>query len=213
MTALGIALSPFAVIPAILLLFTRRRVATSVSFAAGWIAGVLTVTAVAVALTDVITLPDHPPGWASWTRIVLGVALVATGLVTLLRRSPEAAAPGWLTSLEQATPAQAARFGLLGSAANPKVALLALAGGFSIGAALDGMAKEVAAVTGFAAVAGSTSVLPVLAYVLLGEGVLDELGRLKDWLTARADTVVSVVLLVLGAGLAYKGLSVVLSHP
>ena len=205
--ALGVAISPFAVIPAILLLFTARPAPTSGGFGGGWISGVVVVTTLAVLLADLITLPDAPLRWASWTRIVLGVALVAAGLAKFLRRGGTAGSPSWLQSLESASPRTAVRFGLLSSAANPKVALLAVAGGFSIGAALDGPGTEVAAVIGFGMVAGSTALAPVTLYLAVGERVLRPLGRAKDWLMGNAATAMSVVLLVLGAALAYKGIS------
>lgn len=41
--ALGVALSPFPVVPAILLLFTPRAKATAGAFLAGWAAGILVI--------------------------------------------------------------------------------------------------------------------------------------------------------------------------
>ncbi len=206
--ALGIALSPFAVIPAVLLLFTPRPAATSGSFAGGWYGGIAVVTAAAVLLADLLSLPETPPTWLSWTRIALGLVLVLFGAYKLVKRDDDAPPPSWLTSLESATPASALRFGLVASAPNPKVALLAIAGGFSLGAELTGgAATEVVAVLLFALLASLTALLPVLAYAVLGEKALGPLGRGKDWLTARIGPIVSVVLVVIGAAVAYKGWS------
>ena len=81
--ALGIAVSPFAIVPAILLLFTARPGATSGAFGAGWYAGIAGVTFAAVLLADVVTLPDAAPAWATYTRIVIGAILIAKGISAL----------------------------------------------------------------------------------------------------------------------------------
>jgi threonine/homoserine/homoserine lactone efflux protein len=205
--ALGIAVSPFAIIPAILLLFSARPGSTSGAFGAGWFAGIAVVTLVAVLLGDLITLPDAAPRWATYTRIGLGALLVLVGLSKFVRRGGEAKQPAWLTTLETATPRSAARFGLIGSAANPKVALLAVAGGFALGADLHGLLQEVAAVVGFALVAASTALLPALAFAVRGERVLGPLGVAKDWLVSRIDVVMSVILVVIGLVLLTKGVT------
>jgi threonine/homoserine/homoserine lactone efflux protein len=205
--ALGIAMSPFAVIPAVLLLFTPRPAATSASFGAGWYAGIAVVTTAALLLADLLTLPETPPTWLSWTRVVLGAVLILFGAAKLVKRDDDASPPSWLTSLETAAPASALRFGVVASAPNPKVALLAVAGGFSLGAELSGGATEVAAVLAFALLASSTALLPVLAFAVLGERALHPLEKAKDWLIARIGPIVSVVLVVIGAAVAYKGWS------
>jgi hypothetical protein len=205
LVAVGVAASPFAVIPAVLLLFAPRSTACSAAFAAGWACGVGAVTALAVLLADVITLPEAPPTWASWTRVGLGAALVVTGLLKLRGGPDETGPPSWLRSLEGATPATAGRFGLLASARNPKVALLATAGGFAIGSGLQGPAREVLATLAFTLVASSTAVAPALLHAVLGERALRPLGRVKDWLTAHTDLALAVVLVAIGAALLWKG--------
>jgi threonine/homoserine/homoserine lactone efflux protein len=207
LAAVGVAVSPFAVVPAVLLLFSSRPVGCSGGFAAGWGLGVALVTTAAVLLADLLTLPASPPEWASWTRIVLGGTLVGLALFKLRGSRDGAGPPGWVRSLEGATPAGAARIGLLASAANPKVALLAVAGGFTLGAELTGPAREAVAIVLFAAVAASSATAPVLAYVLLGARVLQPLGRVRDWLTEHSTGVMAGVLVVLGVLLVWKGVT------
>jgi threonine/homoserine/homoserine lactone efflux protein len=207
LAAFGIAVSPFAVIPAVLLLFTSRPAACSAGFAAGWGTGVGSVTALAVLLGDLLTLPDTPPAWATWTRIVLGGALVVYGLGKLRGRSRGSDAPAWLQSLERATAAAAFRIGLVASAPNPKVALLAIAGGFSMGSVLHGPARELVGVLAFTGIATSTALLPVLAYLAFGARTLQPLGRAKDWLTSHTDVALATVMVVIGAVLLWKGVT------
>ena len=195
--AVGIATSPFAVIPAILLLFTRRPRACAGAFAGGWFVGVAVVTGLAVLLADLLTLPEVTPRWASWARVVFGVLLVA-GAWTFVRRSPDAPPPSWMATLEGSTPRRALRFGLIASAPNPKVTLLALAGGFAVGADATSLTEELIAVLVFALVATSTALVPLVAYLVRGDRALGTLGRAKD-------VVMSAIMVVFGILLVWKG--------
>ena len=58
--ALAIALSPFGVIVAILLLFTPRPRQSAGAFLSGWTVGIAGASGVSVALTSVIDLSDEP---------------------------------------------------------------------------------------------------------------------------------------------------------
>jgi threonine/homoserine/homoserine lactone efflux protein len=205
--ALGIAASPFPVVPA-LLLFTPRPRATSWSFLAGWFLGVGLVTAVAVLGADTVqALGSDDARWAAWARILLGVLLVGYGVKQWLGRREVAEPPSWMRSLGSATPASSFRLALLLSAANPKVLLLAIAGGVAIGTGTATGWGEAVAVLAFTAVASVSVALPVVSYAVGGERVLGPLGRAKDWLERNNAAVMSVVLVVLGLLVLQKGLT------
>jgi threonine/homoserine/homoserine lactone efflux protein len=203
--ALGIALSPFPIIPAILLLLTPRAAANAWSFLAAWVVGILAATTVFTLLTDVIEKQETSPVWVSWVRVVGGVALVVYGLLQWRSRNDNSDLPGWMASIERATPTSALRVGLLLSAANPKVVLIAAAGGLAIGAGSTSAWAEVATVLAFTAIAASTVAIPVVLYTLLGDRVLRPLTRAKDWLTTHNSAVMGLVLVVLGLLLLSKG--------
>lgn len=204
--ALGIAASPFPIIPAILLLFTARAKATSSSFLLGWVVGISVATGAFVLLAEVLGTRDQPAAWASWARIALGAVLVVLGVRQWLSRGAKESAPRWMQSIADATPGTALRLGLVLSAANPKILLLAAAGGLAIGSSeLD--ARGVAlAVALFTAVAASTVAIPVLLYLVRGERILGPLGVARDWLQANNAAVMAVVIVVIGVLLLVKGL-------
>lgn len=203
--ALGIAASPFPIVPAILLLFTPRPRATSGSFLGGWVVGVGAATAAFVVLAAVVEAAEETPTWASWGRLVLGALLVVVGVRQWLRRGAEKETPAWMRSLESAGPASAFRLGLLLSAANPKILLLAAAAGLVIGSDDAGTSARLAAVLGFTAIASSTVAAPLLLHTLLGERMLGPLTRAKDWLAEHNAAVMAVVVFVLGVLLVVKG--------
>lgn len=206
--ALGIAASPFPVVPAVLLLFTPRARATSWSFLAGWFLGVGVVAAVATLLAEwVQLLASGEARWPAYVRIVLGALLVAYGVKQWLGRRAVSEPPAWMRSLDSATPGTAVRLALLLSAANPKVLLMAAAAGVAIGTGPSTGWAEVLEVVVFTAVASVTVALPVVTYAVGGERVLGPLGRAKEWLERNAAAVMAVVLVVLGVLLLQKGLS------
>jgi threonine/homoserine/homoserine lactone efflux protein len=204
--ALGIAASPFPIIPAILLLFTPRARATSSSFLLGWVVGILVATGAFALLAEVLDTRDQPATWASWARIVLGAVLVVLGVRQWLGRRAKESTPQWMQSLADATPGAALRLGLVLSAANPKILLLAAAGGLAIGSSDLASGGVALAVALFAVVASSTVAIPVLLYLILGERILGPLGAVRDWLQANNAAVMAVVIVVIGVLLLVKGL-------
>lgn len=203
--ALGIALSPFPIIPAILLLFTRYPRRSSASFVAGWLIGIAVVTTAGVVLADVADAADETPVWASWARIIVGLVLVWLGLRQWWERAEPKEQPKWMRSLQEATPASALRLGVLLSAANPKVALLAIAGGLTIAADSTDALAEAVDVLVFAVVASITVAAPLLSYLVLGERVRSPLERAKAWLERNHAVAMAVVIIAIGVYLMVKG--------
>ncbi len=203
--ALGIAASPFPIIPAILLLFTSRPRTTTGGFLLGWVLGIVAATTTFAALVALIEPRDETPAWVSWTHISLGLLLVLLGVWQWATRHEKTSAPAWMQAINDATPARALRLGLLLSAANPKVLLLTAAGGLEIDSAGLSRAGAVVTIALFAAVAASTVSMPLVLYAVMGERMLGPLTRAKDWLGLHHAAVMAVVITVIGVYLAVKG--------
>lgn len=204
--AVAIAASPFAMLPAILLLFTDRPRASSSAFLAGWAGGLLVATTVAVLLSEVIETGGYAPAWVSWARLVAGVALVVFGVRQWFSRAAKAE-PRWMSALSTMRPRAALRLGLLVSAANPKVLLMCVAAGITIGSSTVAPGLVVAWVLGFVAVASLSVAVPLAAFVILGERALPVLDRLRDWLQRNSSALMAVVITVIGVVLVTEGLS------
>jgi len=203
----GIAASPFPVIPVILLLLTPRATANAAAFLGGWAGGILTGTVAFVLLESVIERLDEPPTWLSWTRVALGTALVVLGARQWLSRAKEQPAPAWMQSLESATPRSAGRLGLLLSLANPKILLFCAAAGMTIGASATSAPETVLGAVLFALAASVSVAVPFAAHLVLGDRATAPLQRANTWLTVHNATVMAVVLLVIGALVLVKGLA------
>lgn len=205
--ALAIAVSPFPILPAILLLFTERPKPTGLAFLAGWAAGVLAATAVFLVLSDVLASGSaQPRTWLSWLRVLLGVALLFLAAKQWAGRGKGKEPPGWMAGLGQASPASALRLAVMLAAANPKILVFAAAGGVAMGAAQPSLPQAAGALLLFSAVGALGVAVPVLGYVVLGERVRGPLRRAKEWLEANMAAVTAVVFAVIAALLLVKGI-------
>lgn len=205
--ALGILLSPFPVVPVILLLLSDRATATGTAFLATFVAGVALVTTVFVLLSELIDFPEHPPNWASWTRIGLGTALIVLAVRQWLTRDPDGKQPAWLASVESASPGRAAQLGLLLSVANPKVLVLAAGGGLVLGAGDTTGVGTAALILLFAALSAAAVAVPVLLHVVLGDRIRPVLVAARDWLQRNNSTITTIVIGAVGLLVAGNGVS------
>jgi threonine/homoserine/homoserine lactone efflux protein len=203
--AVGVAISPIPVIAVILMLFAPRARATSIGFAIGWLIGVLGAVVVFVALAaGADTGSDaKPSALVSWIKLALGVLLIAlAGKQWRGRPAPDAqpAMPKWMAAIDSVTPAKAAGIGFALAALNPKNLARCIATG-----SLSGGGTAVA-VAVFWVIACATVVVPVFGYAVAADRMRGPLQALKTWLERDNATVMSVLLLVIGAVLVGKGL-------
>ncbi len=134
-SAAGIALSPFPVVGAILVVGGPHGRWAGPAFVVGWLVGLSALTAVAVALGTLIGGGDSAT-WMSWVRVLLGLGLVALGVRKFLARprgDEEAGTPRWMAGIVTATPRRALVVGVSLAALNPKNLAFALASASVIG--------------------------------------------------------------------------------
>lgn len=204
--AMAIALSPLAIMPAILMLSTARPKVTGWTFLGGWLAGLLALTGAFSLLAGIIEFYQGTPIWASWLRLLLGVALVAFGVKKWLSRKNAAGSPEWMAQIASYDGGQALKTGLLLTAANPKVLVFCAAAGMAIGSSELGLGAGVWLSVAFALTAAATVILPVVAYAVSGEAMAGPLERLKRWLERNNAALMAALFLVLGVLLAVKGI-------
>lgn len=205
--ALGIAISPIPIAALLLTLLSVRPRANSIAFTVGWISGIAGVTVVAI-VTPWFDAGDDPSDRRGWIRSVVGVILV----LAAVRRWRTRPAPGEIPPLPPLMRAvDSARglgvlaigFGL--AALNPKDMVLAAAGGAEIGSADLGGGRTLLAVVAFTAVAASTALAPVVAYLVAGARLDEHLHRSREWLVRHNPVVMAVVLAALGVLFVVEG--------
>ena len=130
---LVIALSPITVIPAVLVLHAPRPRPAGLAFLAGWVLGLVALTAVFVGASDLLGGLQHaPPRWASWLRVVLGSALIVFGVFSWLTRHRHTKTPAWLRSFTKLNPVRAGVTGAV-LVIRPEVLILCAMAGLAIG--------------------------------------------------------------------------------
>jgi threonine/homoserine/homoserine lactone efflux protein len=204
--ALVVALSPFSIIPAVLVLNTPRPRPTGLAFLVGWLIGLAALTAIFVEVSNLLGDLNKPPPWASWVRIVVGAALIVLGIYRWLMRKQSAHTPGWMQSMGKLTPARAGAAGVALTVVNPKVLFICAAAGLAIGTAGLGSTHVWIPVVWYVAVAGSTVAIPILAYAVSGDRLGEPLRRLNEWMERQHAVLVAVILIIIGLLVLYKGI-------
>lgn len=204
--AVVIATSPVTVLPAILVLHAPRPRPSSLSFLCGWLVGLTALTAVFVGASDMLgDLSKTPPRWASWLRVGFGAALIVFGIIRWLTRSSQTHAPAWMNTFSRLTPIRAGLTGVVLALVRPEVLVVCAIAGLAIGTSGLGVASGWVLAAFFVAVAASTVVIPIVAYLGAGSRLDDPLARLKDWMEHNSAALVAVVLILIGLMVLYNG--------
>ena len=209
--ALVVAMSPLTIIPAIVLVLQSDRAgSTGLAFLSGWLLGLAATTAVFVQLPRLLDGLNRPaPTWAAWVRIAVGIALVALGMWRWVTRHRVTKQPAWLNRLSRMTPVGAAAVGLGLILVNPKVLVMNAAAGLVIGTAGLGVPGAWLAAAYYTVIAGSTVLVPILAYAVAGERVDHQLERVKQWMERQHAVLTAGFLAVVGLLLVYTGIRAV----
>jgi hypothetical protein len=204
---LVIALSPITVIPAVLVLHAPRPRPAGLAFLAGWVLGLVALTAVFVGASDLLGgLQQAPPRWVSWLRVVLGLALIAFGIRSWLTRHRHTKTPAWLRSFSRLTPVRAGVTGAVLAPLRPEVLILCAAAGLAIGTGgLDAAGGWICGAV-FVVISASTVAIPILAFVGAGDRLDDTLERLKVWMEENHGAMMAVILVVIGLIVIYNGI-------
>jgi Sap, sulfolipid-1-addressing protein len=206
--ALVVALSPLTIVPAIVLVLQSERARpTGLAFLSGWLLGLAATTAVFVQLPRLLDGLNRPaPTWAAWVRIAVGIALVALGGWRWATRHRVTAQPALLNRLGRVSPVGAAAIGVGLILVNPKVLVMNAASGLVIGTAGLGMPGAWLAVAYYTVIAGSTVLVPILAYAIAGERVAPQLERLKLWMERQHAVLMAGLFAAVGLLLVYTGI-------
>ena len=187
------------------MLHTDHPRPTGLAFMAGWLIGLAVLTALFVQVPHLVDGLGGSPSWAPWVRIAIGVVFIFLAIGRWVTRHRATHSPTFLNRLSRITPAGALVAGFALVVANPKVLVMNAAAGLIIGTAAVGVGVWLA-VAFYTAVAGSTVIIPILAYMVAGERVDRQLERFRDWMEREHAVVTAAILAVVGLLLLYTGI-------
>lgn len=203
--AVAVAISPAAIVAAILMLFSARAGSAGPGLLIGWIVGIVAAVTVFVVISGGVGASQSPTG-VSWVKVGLGAVLIAAGVRTWRGRDRNHGPPKWMAAIDRMGFVQALGLGLALAAINPKNLLMAAAAGVAIGAAGLTAANTVVVVAIYTVIAASTVTVPVVAYAVAKDRMRAPLDEAKSWLEANNATVMAVLLLLIGAVVIGKGI-------
>lgn len=210
--AVGIALSPIAIIAVVLMLITRRAKVNGAAFVLGWLIGlgVIGVIILVVAGAGAASESGEPATWESWLKIALGALLLVVAARDFRSRphgDEQPRMPKWMATIDKTTPGAALGLGALLAGLNPKNLVLAVAGAAAIAqTGIPGVQQAIAYVV-FALVATLGIGIPVGIAFAMGQRSQRLLAALKDWMSHNNAVIMSVLCLVLAAKLIGDGIS------
>ena len=209
--AVGVAISPIPIIAVILMLFSAKATANSISFLLGWVIGLSIAGGVVLALG----LDDAGGGESTvggWIKIVIGVLFLGLGWRNWTSRptgDDEPEMPAWMATIDDFTAAKSFGLAFALAAVNPKNLGLTIAAVVKITGSGLSTGQEIGTLAVFVAIASITVAVPVMANLILGENAQGGLNTMKEWLVANNNVVMTVLFAVLGATVLGDGLAIV----
>ena len=209
--AVAVALSPIPIVAVVVVLGAPRARTAGPAFALGWIAGLLAVSVVVVLLVGSASDPDSDDPGVNWLKLGIGIVFLLMAAKQWTKRprpGKEPEVPGWMATIDTATPPRAALLGAALSGANPKNLALTLAAVASIAEAGLDAGDTAIAVALFIAPGSVTVAGSVLFYLVDADRAARPLAAVKQFMSDNNAVIMMVVLLLLGAKLLGDGLAV-----
>jgi threonine/homoserine/homoserine lactone efflux protein len=208
--AVGVAISPVPIIAVILMLFSSKATANSLSFIAGWLIGLSLAGAVVLALG--LEDSGEESTTSGWIKIVIGVLFLALGWRNWSSRptgDDEPQMPAWMATIDDFTAAKSFGLAFVLAAINPKNLGLTIAAVVKITGSGLSTGEEIASLAVFVTIASITVAVPVVVNLVLGDKAQDGLNTMKEWLVANNNVVMTVLFIVLGAKVLGDGIAIV----
>jgi Sap, sulfolipid-1-addressing protein len=213
--AVGVAVSPVAIVVMILLLTTPLGRANGTLFAIGWLAGLAILGAVILLVANPADASSagKPAAWVGWLKLLLGVLVLAGALRHWRRRPTEGAEPQlptWMAGLDQLRPGPALGLGALAAAVNPKNAALTISAAATVAAAGLPGSQQAITLAVFVLLGSAGILAPLGIYLATGERAIKTLDGWKTWASDHNEAIMAVLFLVFGVKLIGDGIGILL---
>ncbi len=205
-------LSPIPIVGTVVILGTPRARVNGPALLAGWLAGILVVGGVALAISGGAgaNADDQKSSAIGVVQIAFGVALLVLAAKQFSKRpraGEPAATPKWMNAVDDFSTRRCAALGVALSALNPKNLVLVLSAAGAISTSGASSDEQIAAFLLFTLIATIGVAAPIVIWFVLGDRSRDLLDGMKRWLTAHNAVIMTVLLLLIGALLIRDGIA------
>lgn len=201
--AVGVAISPLAIIAMILLLVTPRGGVTGPAFLVGWVLGLAAVGTVVLLIVEPAgaSSSQGPATWVGILQLVVGLALFGVA-VQQWRARPgsdgEPSTPKWMDAVDAFTAGRALALGAVFSGVKPKNLLLTVGAASLIAETGIGAGQSAIALGIYVAVASVGIAVPAIIYVVLGTDARAVLEDMKSWMIRHNAAIMTVLCVIFG---------------
>jgi hypothetical protein len=209
--AIGVALSPVPVAAVIIIMLTAKARTNAPAFMLGWLTGIITVGLAVFIVPGIETSSGEPTTMSGYIKIALGIALFALAAKqwkTRPKEGEEILPPKFFNGLDQFGFVKSALTGFVLAAVSPKNTVLTVAGAAIIDSSSLGPSSQLIALLIFAAVAGSSVVVPVSGYFMFRQRAEVIFRKWKDWLIQNNATISIVMLIIFATLLIGDGITI-----
>lgn len=210
--AVGIAISPVPLIAVILMLFSPRPKSNSLAFLLGWALALFVIGGLALLLAstqDLSADTGEPSVLGSIINLALGLLLLWLA-VRQWRSRPQAGketkTPAWMAAINTLTPVKTLGLGALLSGLNPKNLTLNLSAMALISEADITGGQALVALLVFVLLSSLLVGVPIVFYLVGDESVKQTLEKWRAWLAAYGNTIITVILVLLGVRMIVSGI-------
>jgi hypothetical protein len=213
--ALGIALSPLPIAAIVMMLMTKKAQTNAPSFLLGWIIGLLVVGVIVFIVPFDQSEKGEPTAVAGYIRIALGILLIVMAVRQWRNRpGPDepVEVPRLLAGLDTFTGKKSLLSGFMLVVVNPKNLPLCAAGAAAIDLATSSLASQFSVYMIFTVIASSPVAFPIIAYLAAKQKAEALFDTWKDWLIRNNQSVMAVILLIVGAWIIFRGLEILIAR-
>lgn len=209
---IGVALSPAAVIAAVLLVIGPDGRASAELFVVSWALSLAVVGATALLLADGAGASDAggPADWVVVVQVVLALLLVVLAVSQWRGRLRDGVAsemPLWMRKVDGLTARQAVGMAIFLASGKPKNLLLTVGAAVAIAELGASAGAQAGALAVFVLLGTLAPAAPLAMSLLLRDRSAAVLGGLREWMVRENATIVAVLCLVFAAKLLGDALS------
>lgn len=223
--ALGVVLSPLAIMALIAILLSRLARVNGVAYLLGWTIGLAGLLALFGWIFQTLEVHRYgsPALWVSLLRLLLGIVLIVAAIwvyrrgANRIRRMAAAASgrdvakaaalPGWLQSVSTFRPVRSFFLGVGLFVVNPVDASCAIIAALDITQAEVTTAQGIAVGIGFTVIGVLPIAVPVIWLLIARQRAQPALDAMRTWIAGHTHVLNAALLLVIGVLQLQKGVS------